>query len=503
MTPPTTSSLNYDEAVRYLLSLGRELASPQQASATKFGLENIRALAEHLGHPERRYPSAHIAGTNGKGSTAAMLASILESAGLRTGLYTSPHLARINERIRIAGREISDHDFAAALGRVRRAIEEMLASGALAAHPTFFECVTAIAFDEFARAHVDFAVFEVGMGGRLDATNIIEPEVAVITQIAFDHEDFLGHSIEGIAAEKAAIIKPGAWVVSAAENPAARAVIRARAESQHAHLIEIDEAFHVKQLPARLQSHGADEYAPDFPHATRFEAIEKSSGRAIELTVPLAGRFQHRNALTALAAARLLAERAASPAKDFVGAELASARLAPTSSLRAGRVALIHDDAIARGIAQVHWPGRLERVGDRPAVYLDGTHNPAGARELLAFWDEHFAGVPIHLVYGALRDKPVDEICGLLFPRAASVILTEPRQPRALSAVVLAEMTAHLARNVEVVPDPAAALERAISQSAPEDAVFATGSLYLIEDYRRGWANLHVANSPSPAIRKP
>ena len=493
MTPPTTASINYDEAVRYLLSLGRELASPQQARATKFGLENIRALAEHLGHPERRYPSAHIAGTNGKGSTAAMLASILESAGLRTGLYTSPHLARINERIRIAGREISDDDFAAALGRIRRAIEELLASGALAAHPTFFECVTAIAFDEFARARVDFAVFEVGMGGRLDATNIIEPEIAVITQIAFDHEDFLGHSIEEIAAEKAAIIKPGAWVVSAAENPAARAVIRARAEAQHARLVEVDEAFHVKQLRAQPKH----ESAQDFPHATRFEAIEKSSGRAIELTVPLPGRFQQRNALAALAAARLLAERTASAVKGFVGAEPAR-----RGELVSARFSAIDDAAIARGIAQVHWPGRLERIGDRPAVYLDGGHNPAGARELVAFWDEHFAGVPIHLVYGALRDKPVDEICGLLFPRAASVIITEPRQPRALSAHVLAEMTGHFASAVEVIPDPAAALERTILRAAPEDAVFATGSLYLIEDYRRGWASAHAAGISAPTGRE-
>jgi dihydrofolate synthase/folylpolyglutamate synthase len=462
--------MTYDEAVRYLLSLGRELASPQQASATKFGLENIRALTEHLGHPERRYPSAHIAGTNGKGSTAAMLASILESAGMRTGLYTSPHLTRINERIRVAGREISNEDFAAAVAGIRRAIEELLASGTLAAHPTFFECVTAIAFDEFARAGVDFAVFEVGMGGRLDATNVIEPEVAVITQIAFDHENYLGHSIEQIAGEKAGIIKPNAWVVSAAENPAARAVIRARAEAQHARLVELDESFHVKQLNAR----GMLEGAPDSPHSTRFEIAEKSDGRAIEITVPLAGRFQQRNALTALAAARLLAERGFK----------------------------IDDAAIARGIAQVHWPGRLERIGDRPAVYLDGAHNPAGARELVAFWDAHFSGVPIHLVYGALRDKPVDEICGLLFPRAATVILTEPRQPRALSAPVLAEITSHFAGHVEIVPDPAAALERAVLRAAPEDAVFATGSLYLIEDYRRGWSNAHAASASSLAPRK-
>ena len=463
MTPPTTRLTNYDDAVRFLLSLGRELASPQQARATKFGLENIRALTERLGHPERKYHSMHIAGTNGKGSTAAMLASILASAGLRAGLYTSPHLARINERIRIAGGEISDDDFAAALARIRRAIEELLASGTLAAHPTFFECVTAMAFDEFARERVEFAVFEVGMGGRLDATNVIEPEIAVITQIAFDHENYLGHSIQEIAAEKAGIIKPGAWVVSAAEDPVARTVIRARAETQRARLIEIDELFHVKQLGS-AETQGS----------TRFEAVENYSGRVIELTLPLPGRFQQRNALAALAAARLLAERGHK----------------------------IDDDAIARGIANVRWPGRLERIGDRPAVYLDGAHNPAGARELVAFWDAHFAGVPIHLVYGALRDKPVDEICGLLFPRAATVILTEPHQPRALSASVLASMTAHHASSIEIVPDPAAALERAIRRAAPDDAVFATGSLYLVEDYRRGWANLHAARDSSPTPRK-
>jgi dihydrofolate synthase / folylpolyglutamate synthase len=497
MTPPTTRLTDYDDAVRFLLSLGRELASPQQARATKFGLENIRALTERLGHPERKYHSVHIAGTNGKGSTAAMLASILASAGLRAGLYTSPHLARINERIRVAGREISDDDFAAALARIRRAIEELLAAGTLAAHPTFFECVTAMAFDEFARERVDFAVFEVGMGGRLDATNVIEPEVAVITQIAFDHENYLGHSIQEIAAEKAGIIKPGAWVVSAAEDPVARAVIRARAEAQRARLIEIDDLFHVKQLSSSAA-----------PGTTHFEAIENSTGRAIELSLPLPGRFQQRNALTALAAARILAERAASAVNGsgfgsgFVGAELASARFSPVSPAHTARIAAIDDAAIARGIANVRWPGRLERIGDRPAVYLDGAHNPAGARELVAFWDAHFAGVPIHLVYGALRDKPVDEICGLLFPRAATVILTEPRQPRALSASVLASMTAHHASSIEIVRDPAAALERAVRRAAPEDAVFATGSLYLVEDYRRGWANLHTASDSSPAPRK-
>src|SRR6266403_2159416 len=242
--------MTYEESVRYLLSLGRELASPQQASVAKFDLVNITTLCERLGQPQRAFQSVHIAGTNGKGSTAAMLDSILRAAGLRAGLYTSPHLERINERIRLDGREIADLDFAGTFTHLRKVIEELLAVGKLAAHPTFFECVTALAFEFFARAGAQFAVCEVGMGGRLDATNILLPEVAVITQIDFDHENFLGHSIEQIAAEKAGIIKPGAWVVSSAGNPAASEVIRRRATAQNARLVEPDEAYRISGLRA-------------------------------------------------------------------------------------------------------------------------------------------------------------------------------------------------------------------------------------------------------------
>src|SRR5207302_6075522 len=242
--------MTYNEAVRYLLTLGRELASPQQARAAKFDLHNIRVICERMGHPERRFASVHVAGTNGKGSTAAMLANIIQNAGLRCGLYTSPHLLRINERIRLDGADISDDEFAASFTRVLGIIEELLASGTLAAHPTYFECVTAMAFDAFARGGMDLAVIEVGLGGRLDSTNVIVPKVAVITQIDFDHETFLGHSIEEIAAEKAGIIKPGVWVVSAAENPMAKDVIRGRAATQGAHLVEIDDACQVSHVVA-------------------------------------------------------------------------------------------------------------------------------------------------------------------------------------------------------------------------------------------------------------
>jgi dihydrofolate synthase/folylpolyglutamate synthase len=438
--------MNYQESVQHLFSLGRELASPRQASTAKFDLNNITAVCEHLGQPQREFQSVHVAGTNGKGSTSAMLDSILRAAGARTGLYTSPHLERINERIRVDGKEISDEGFAAAFTRVQTAIEELLASGGLAAHPTFFECVTAVAFVHFAAAGVEFAVCETGMGGRLDATNILLPEVAVITQIDFDHENFLGHSIEEIAAEKAGIIKPGARVVSAAEHLIARVVIRRRCVEQSAFLVEIENAYYLEDVSVR-------------DGCFSFTAISYDSGARVPIALQLPGRFQVRNALTALAAARMLAERGAP----------------------------IDDIAIERGLAATVWPGRLERIGDRPDIYVDGTHNPAGAREIAVFWEQFLPGRNIYLIYGAVRDKAVDEIAGLLFPRAAAVILTAPAQSRAISAPLLAEMTGHHARRAEAIPSPAEALDRALELASPEDVIFITGSLYLVGELRHEW----------------
>jgi dihydrofolate synthase / folylpolyglutamate synthase len=439
--------MTYDESVRALLALGRELASPQQARVQKFGLANIAALSEALGNPHLRIPCVHIAGTNGKGSTAAMLDSILRASGIRSGLYTSPHLERINERIRIDGGDISDETFAAAWTCVHAAIEALLASGKLSAHPTYFECITALAFVAFAEGGVEFAVYEVGLGGRLDSTNIVRPEVAIITSIDFDHESFLGHSIEEIAGEKAGIIKGGASVVSSAERAEARAVIAQRCEEMRARLVEIDEAWRIDSVE-------------DSGGLYRATVTATQSQERFSIAPPLAGRFQIRNALAAATAARLLATRGFS----------------------------ITHETIERGVRTARWPGRLERLSERPAVYLDGTHNPAGAKELLKFWEENFAGRRIVLVYGAMRDKAVDEIAGLLFPAADFVVLTEPMQPRAISAPVLGEMAAHLARKANVIADPAKALEHAIEMASPNDAIFATGSLYLVGDLRAYWA---------------
>src|SRR5215470_10108024 len=240
--------MNFLESVHYLLSLGRELAAPTQAAAAKFNLDNISVLAEKLGHPEGQYPSVHIAGTNGKGSTAAFLEAILRTGGYRTGLYTSPHLERINERIRVNGDDISDQEFAAVFSRIREAIEELLAQGKLRAHPTFFECVTAIAFQHFADAGVEVAVLETGLGGRLDATNIVTPHVSVITRIDFDHENFLGHSLREIAGEKAGIIKPGVPVVIAEQHAEALGVIAGRARELNSPLVEVDSTYQVESI---------------------------------------------------------------------------------------------------------------------------------------------------------------------------------------------------------------------------------------------------------------
>jgi dihydrofolate synthase / folylpolyglutamate synthase len=448
--------MTYDEAVRALLALGRELASPQHARVQKFGLENISVLADALGGPQLAAPCIHIAGTNGKGSTAAMLESILEQAGFRTGLYTSPHLERINERIRIAGEDISDEAFASAWDKVHGAIEKLMASAKLAAHPTFFECVTAIAFVAFADARVEFAIYEVGLGGRLDATNIVTPLVTVITPIDFDHENFLGHSIEEIAGEKAGIIKSNAWVVSATPRAgtagnAAADVIARRCAEQNARLFEIDQIW-------ALHDDDVERLDGGFYRAT---AASMTLNETLTVAPSLPGRFQIRNALASATAARLLND------KNFT----------------------VMTEAIEQGIASARWPGRLERISAEPPVYLDGTHNPAGARELARFWRENFSGRAIVLVYGAMRDKAVDEIAGQLFPLAATVILTEPRQPRAISAALLEEMTEDLAAEHEVIADPREALERGIAAArASSGVVFATGSLFLVGDLRAYWS---------------
>jgi dihydrofolate synthase/folylpolyglutamate synthase len=460
--------MDYTAVVNYLLSLGRELAAPTQAAAAKFNHENISILDQRLGRPSRAYPSAHIAGTNGKGSTAAFLESILRHAGLRTGLNTSPHLDRINERIRVNGQKISDDDFAAVFTKIHISIEKLLAAGKLRAHPTYFECVTAMAFEYFAQQHVDFAVFEVGLGGRLDATNILSPVITIITRVDFDHENFLGHSLREIAGEKAGILKPGVPVVVAEQLPEAREVILARARELDCPVVETSVAYKIEESGNPPPPPQQNE-SPGRVHA---RIVDTSSPWSLEIAPSLAGQFQLQNALNALAAARLLGQR----------------------GFR------VLDESIAAGIANTVWPGRLEKLQSAPDLYLDGAHNPSAAHEVANFLANNFAARKIWLIYGALRDKSVDEVAGWLFPLAAEVIITAPNTPRAISAEQLEEIAGHHASHLITIPDAERALEHALAHAQQADAIFVTGSLYLVGQLRAYWKNRArvAANSKTP-----
>jgi dihydrofolate synthase/folylpolyglutamate synthase len=438
--------MDYQGAVRYLLSLGRELAAPTQAAAAKFDLENISVLLERLGRPDRAYVTVHIAGTNGKGSTAAFMESILRDAGFRTGLNTSPHLERINERIRINGQEVNDETFAETFTRIHRVIEELLAEGKLRGHPTYFECVTALAFEVFVQERVEFGVVEVGLGGRLDATNVINPAVSVITRIDFDHENYLGHSLAEIAGEKAGILKHHVPAVSAPQRPEVREILRSRAGELNCPLMETEQEFRIEQ-----------EHVEN--GCARALVRERSSQTQFSLAPRLPGRFQLQNALNAAAAARRL------QARGF----------------------RITKENIEHGIAATVWPGRLEKLQSRPEIYLDGAHNPGAANELAHFLRENFTGRKVLLIYGAMRDKAVDEVTGSLFPHTSEVIFTQPNSPRAVSAAQLAEMAGHHAVHFTVVRDAEVALELALEKARPEDAIFITGSLYLVGQLRHAW----------------
>jgi dihydrofolate synthase / folylpolyglutamate synthase len=414
--------MTYADTVRFLFSLGPELKT------VKWDLERIRALLAELGNPQERCRYIHVAGTNGKGSTCAMLASALRVAGYRTGLYTSPHLVDARERIQIEGKVIDEASWVAGFEEVHAAAEALLAREEIDAHPSFFETVTAMAFCAFARAGVEIVVLEVGLGGRLDATNVILPEVAVITPVDFDHEAFLGSSIESIAAEKAGILKANRPAVFSVQRPEALAVLERRA-------LDLDiPVAHSSGL--RVEGLELDRLG------SRFTLV--SEGEEIPVVCPLAGEHQVENARTAVAALQTL-------------------------QIPAG--------AIREGIAEAKWPGRLERVGDN--IILDGAHNPAGARALANYIRRFFADEPVRIIYGAMRDKAVEEVTNTLFPLAAEVIVTEPDQPRALSAESLAEVIDH--PNLRQSKSLRQALEM---MGDARMTTFITGSLFLVGEAR-------------------
>jgi len=461
-----------------MYALGHELANtPSQ----KFDLAHMRVLLAALNHPERRFPAVLIAGTNGKGSTAATLAAILEASGLRTGLYTSPHLVKINERIRVNGQEISDDDFALIHDVVDRTAERLVSEGELPWHPSFFEMVTAIAFEYFAQNKINIAVLEVGMGGRLDATNVVDPIVSVITDIALDHQKFLGNTIAEIAREKAGIIRPDKPVVTLPQLPQANDVIGnaileagARGVSAAQYVPPVSPAVSIPWNPL-LEPAGEGETIREGHGFSR--AGEAASRRALApevrtkyplqvlgteilIETPLVGRHQLRNLALAIAAAE----------------ELSKQGFAITA------------DSIERGIRDTNWPGRFQVIPRSqvwPEIILDVAHNPAGAWALRSTLSSAYEDRRLIFIFGAMRDKAIAEIAEILFPLAERVIATHADNPRSANPAEIREAAARTGAEIEEAGNVPGALDQARVLAGSDGVIVVTGSIYIVGEAMR------------------
>jgi dihydrofolate synthase/folylpolyglutamate synthase len=446
-----------------MFALGHELA---QTPSHKFDLGHMRVLLQEMLHPERRFPSVLIAGTNGKGSTAATLASILRSSKLKTGLYTSPHLVRINERIQVSGEEMSDDDFAELHAEVDRMAEKLVEKAELPWHPSFFEMMTAIAFEYFARQKIDLAVLEVGMGGRLDATNTVEPRVSVITDISLDHQKFLGNTLSEIAREKMGIVRPNGVAVVLPQQPEANDVIGntilelgARAVNAVPYVppVSLGSAEYLVPSTGKERStaeHAGNEKEIAGQHFYRYplQVLDKE----ILVETPLVGRHQLRNVALAIATAVELSQQ------GFSG---------------------ITSKSIETGIRETRWPGRFQTITARPGwpeMVIDVAHNPAGAWALRSALSERYEGRPLIFVFGAMRDKAIAEMAEILFPLADRVIATRPDNPRAASPEEIRYAAARTGTEIEVVEDVHRAAERARALAEATTVIVITGSIYLV-----------------------
>jgi dihydrofolate synthase/folylpolyglutamate synthase len=439
-----------------MFALGHELA---QTPSHKFDLAHVRVLLEALEHPERKFPAVLIAGTNGKGSTAATLASILQASGYKTALYTSPHLIRINERIRINGAAISDDTFALIHDLVDRTAERLVSEAELPWHPSFFEMLTAIAFEHFARERVDIAVLEVGMGGRLDATNVVEPRLSVITDIALDHQKFLGDTLTEIAREKAGILRTKTPAITLPQTPEANDVLG------HAILdlgaIPVNAVPYVPPISPNSGQYLVPSTNEKAGYISRYPL--QVMGKEITVETPLVGRHQLRNVALALAAAEELA-------RQFPA---------------------ITATTIERGIRETRWPGRfqvLPPTADYPEVIFDVAHNPAGAWALRSTLSAAYEDRPLIFVFGAMRDKAIGEMAEILFPLADRVIATHAENPRAATAAEIREAASRISVEIDDAPDVPSALAQARTAAGSHGLVVVTGSIYIVGEAMRALA---------------
>lgn len=423
----------FDEAQNYLLSLGHETLT------IKLGLANTERLLAALGDPHQSFPSVQIAGTNGKGSTAVMLESICREARIQAGLFTSPHLISITERIRINNENISEAEFARLTERVKQTAEELLRQGELQTLPTFFEHVTAIALLAFHEAQVELAILETGLGGRLDSTTAAGAQVVAITPIAMDHEEYLGSTLAEIAAEKAATIRLGVTTIVAPQQDEALEVIKARCD-------EVGVKARFVSAPTNVTV--AEDSVPGRMCAT----FETRNDRYENVCLGLPGRHQVINAATTVVIAEGLGERGFDLSRHL----------------------------ILSGLRNARHPGRLELLEGNPPVLFDGAHNPAAARALREYLDE-FIHRPITLVFGAMRDKALNELAAILFPVAREVILTELNNPRAATVEELKAAAPDLDQtNLHEAKSVDEALQIAGRVTDAQGLILITGSLYLV-----------------------
>ena len=393
----------------------------------KLGLSTIKQILSGLGNPQNTYACVHVAGTNGKGSVASSLASILNQAGYKTGLYTSPHLVDFNERIQVNNRPISNKSVVASYNTINRVhFGER--------EPTFFEFATVMAFFEFARQKVDWAIIETGMGGRLDATNIIRPRVSIITNISLEHRDYLGNTLEQISGEKAGIIKKRTPVITGIRQKKALAEVEKIAAEKSAPLLRLGKEFKVRRSPSGTFSYRG------------VEAVWKN------LKTGLLGNHQVDNAALVLAACEILQKR--------------GVNLSP--------------DNIQAGLLKNRWPGRLEIVSDEPRIILDGAHNFIAARNLSRFLSANFAEGNITMVIGILDDKPYNAMLKCLLPAANRVILTRAKINRALEPEKLEALAKKMVPQVTTISDVTQALKYAIETASPKDIICVAGSLYVV-----------------------
>ena len=463
--------MTYEQAMERLAALGPEMRTVRvggQTVARKFSLDHIKALLQELGDPQKTFKSVLIAGTNGKGSTAATLASIANAAGVKTGMYTSPHLERVNERVRVSSDselvEIDDVSFGRCFGRVDAAALALVERGVLPHEPSYFEYMTALAFCCFVEAGVELAVLEVGLGGRLDATNSVEPVVSVITDIGMDHMEYLGHTLREIATEKAGILRENGVLVTLSQHPEANAAI-----GDVAMRLNVRGVDAVRCLPgSRVQGPG-----PSEPQAVGLEKNQYSlsiEGRVIEVDSPLAGQHQQRNIALAIATA---------------------------IELRTNHGFAISNEAIEEGVRATVWPGRLEWIvlGDSAPLLMDVAHNPAGAWTLRAALAQLPEAMPRTLIFSCLKDKQLTELAQVLFPlfdaasgdpeRAKDHVVLAPIDTA--RTMPLGELMA-AAQAMDVPATGVARLAEALKiarEVTPKDGVIvATGSVFLVGELR-------------------